>query len=363
MRRPPPALILAAALLAAAGPLAGCLPSSQKTNTRAMSAADSASVALAQTVTPDTLALAWTADLTGRAPYPTGLAWVRPDSADARLAVVDTQDGRVLVYSAAGDSLAAVELPDGPGRFPYLAGVRGDTVLVLSRGRGTVDRVVLGAAGPPALARSLAVPDGATAAAPTARGLVLRVGGGATEAAPALVRLDARGREAARYPLAGGWRASGFVRAWGDTLLALSGYRPVADVLAPASAPGATLDTLAFRGFDSPQLVRSHQFRLGEIDEPPLLTSSAAALGDTLYVLNLRADHVRVDLYGRAGRLRGALVSPRPWAIQESYATDLAVRRTAGGAVEIAVLMQRPSGFLQRAAARVDLFRWSSPAL
>ena len=72
--------------------------------------------------------------------------------------------------------------------------------------------------------------------------------------------------------------------------------------------PGAVPDTLALVGFDSPQMVRSHRFLLGEVDQPPLLTSSAAVAGGRLFALNLRGDHVRVDVYGLDGRLERALV-------------------------------------------------------
>jgi hypothetical protein len=97
----------------------------------------------------------------------------------------------------------------------------------------------------------------------------------------------------------------------------------------------------------------------GAVAEPPLLTASAAALGDHLYVLNQRTDHIRIDRYGRDGVLDRVLVSPMPWALLDVVAVDLAVRDGGGGAVEMAVLLQRQSGVFQTAGSRVMRFRWT----
>ena len=349
----------ALALLAAG--LWGCLPSSQKELDRTVSAADSASAALAATVPVDTLALAWTAEAPASDPMrlPTTLAWL----GDA-LAVVETGDGSVRRFSDAGAYLGATPLPaEG---FPYLAGVRGDTVVVLARGAGELWWVRPGEG----VVRRLPVPRGASAALAAPGRLAVRVGGG-TEPDPAVVELDESGREVRRTPLAGApWRSVGFLLEWDGALVALSGYRPVVDRL-----PGtARADTLALVGFDSPQLVRSAQFARGDVDEPPLLASSAAPLGRRLFVLNLRDDHVRVDVYGPGGRLQRVLVSPGARVPAQPVALDLAVRELAagdgarpparvgasqrGGAVEIAVLRSRPPGLLRASASEVALYRW-----
>ena len=346
-----PALALAALVA-----LAGCLPSSQKRNTRALTPADSAAAALAEAAPVDTLAEAWTLPMGEALEVPFNVAWVRPDSADARLAVVETKRGEVHLLTASGERGPVWSV--GEDRFPYLAGVVGDTVVVLSRGGPALEWVT--ASG---VARRVPVPEGATAAYADRQRRVVRLGGGPSETPPALLALDASGAETARYPLAEGWRASGFVRAWGDSILALSGYRPVADVLAPGAASGETLDTLAFAGFDSPQLVRSYQFMIGEVDEPPLLSPSAQALGDRLYALNVRTERVRVDVYDRAGRLVRVLEAPPPVdpegrpLVLDVYPADLAVRRAASGEIEVAVLLKRDRGLLQGADARVALFR------
>ena len=175
-----------------------------------------------------------------------------------------------------------------------------------------------------------------------------------------MVGLGEDGRPRTRTPLPGApWRSVGFLREWDGATVALSGYRPVVDRVPDAGVarPLGAADTLALVGFDSPQLPRSAQFQRGDVGEPPLLASSAAALDGRLFVLNLRDDHVRVDVYGRDGRLRRVLVSPRPWAPTQPVALDLAVRQRAG-AVEIAVLRSRPPGLLRVPASEVALYRW-----
>ena len=336
--------------LVAAVALAGCLPSSQRQNSRDLPAADSASVRLAATAPVDTLSVAWTARAPASDPMaiPTSLGWLGD-----RLAVVETQGGSVRLFTASGGYAGRTGL-GREGAFPYLAGTRGDSVVVLARGLGRLLWVVPGRG----VVREVPVPAGATAALASSEVLAVRVGGAASAEAPAVVVLGEGGAVRARHAVAGpAWRASGFLRAWDGDVVALSGYRPVIDVLAAEAAPGTPLDTLALRGFDSPQLVRSAQFARREVEEPPLLTSSADALGSRLFVLNLRGDHVRVDVYGRDGRLRRVLVSPGPWAPADAVPLDLAVRQR-GAAVELAVLLARPPGLLQGPESRVVLYRW-----
>jgi hypothetical protein len=332
--------------------LAGCLPSSQRENARDLSPADSASVRLAATAPVDTLDVVWTAQAPASEPMPipTSLGWLGD-----RLAVVETQGGSVRVFT--DDGVYAGRTRTGDETFPYFAGARGDTVVVLARGADRLLWVVPGVG----VVRDVPAPPGATAALATDGLLAARVGG-VEGPEPEVVLLDEGGAERGRRPVAGpAWRAVGFLRAWGGGLVALSGYRPVVDVLDPGAAPGAPLDTLALRGFDSPQLARSAQFMRGDVDEPPLLASSADPLGDRLFVLNLRGDHVRVDVYGRDGRLRRVLVSPGPWAPADAVPVDLAVRQR-GGAVELAVLMARAPGLLRGPESRLALYRWRPPA-
>lgn len=344
MRAAVGAVGIAAVLLGAAG----CLPSSQHELDRTVSAADSASARLAAEAPVDTLGVVWTA----RAPEaePMVLATTLGWHGDG-VVVVETQGGSVRRFDGEGRYAGRTDL--GAEAIPYLAGVRGDTVVVLERGTDRLAWVVPGEG----VARSVSVPAGATTALASDSLLAVRLGGGATGAPAEAVVLRESGAEAFRVALLGPtWRSAGFLREWNGRLVALSGYRPVLDLVAEAGA-----DTLALRGFDSPQLIRSAQFARGEVDEPPLLTSSAAALGDRLFVLNLRVDHVRIDVYDREGALQQILVSPGPWAPSDAVPLDLAVRPGPGGAVDVAVLMARTPGLLQSPEARVVLYRWTSP--
>lgn len=341
--------------------LAGCLPSSGRQEDYSVSQADSASTALAETVPVDTLALAWEASARpdDPMPLPTTIGWARPEAGvEARIVVVETKEGSIRLFTPSGRQARHVSTGGGPESYPYLAGiragVRGDTAVVIERGLNRLAFVPLDSSG---AIRRIPVPDGASAALATDSSLYVRTGGGADGEPAVLVRLDERGRPVARFPLRGQpWRASGFLRLWSGDVAALSGYRPVVDRLRAGSAPGARLDTVALSGFSSPALSRSSQFMRGDADEPPLLTSSAAAAGGRLFVLNLRDNHVRIDQYSAAGRLERVLVSPGPWAMLAYVPVDLAVRR-AGAGVEIAVLLQRPSGLVQRADSRIVLYR------
>jgi hypothetical protein len=138
--------------------------------------------------------------------------------------------------------------------------------------------------------------------------------------------------------------------------VSLSGYRPVVDGLPSAAPAGVSLDSVLLRGFDSPQLVRSHRYLLGEVDQPPLLTSSAVALGDSLLVINLRSDHLRVEVYDRAGSLRRAL-EHHAAGLDDSFPVDLAARRDTSG-VLLALVMQRPGGVLSEPGGYVLMLRW-----
>ena len=330
------------AFVAALAVLSGCLPSDQKELDRSVSAADSASVALAAVTVVDTLSTVWTASPPQPMRLPTTISWL----GDA-IAVVETGEGSVQRFTADGAFLDATPLPTEG--YPYAAGTRGDTLVALARGPSELWWVVPGRG----VVKRVPTPAGAHNAFADDRRLAVRLGGGPDPLAPVVAWLDEAGAETARAALPGpAWRSVGFLRAWGDTLLALSGYRPILDRVTEAGT-----DTLALVGFDSPQLARSAQFMRGDAGEPPLLTASAVAVGDRLFVLNLRDDHLRIDVYGRDGRLERVLVESGPWQPLRPVPLDLAVR-TVGGATEIAVLRAQPPGLLREGAGAVTLYRW-----
>ncbi len=334
--------------------LAGCLPSSGRQNDRTILAADSASIAFAETVPVDTLTLGWEAAARpdDPMPLPTSVGWAGEGDA-ARIVVVETQVGSIRLFTPSGRQARHIATGGGEASYPYFAGATADTAVVFERGLDRLAFVPLDSSG---TIRHIPVPDSASAALVTGAGVFVRTGGGQDGSRPMLARLDLSGHRLGRHALPGStWRSAGFLKPWGERVLALSGYRPVVDVWTPGAGP--RLDTLALAGFSSPELMRSAQFMRGDVNQPPLLTSSAAALGDRLFVVNMRDEHVRLDVFGPTGRLERVLVSPKPWATLPYIPIDIAVRQTDAG-VEFAVLMQRPAGLLQSADSRLVLYRW-----
>ena len=316
--------------------LAGCLPSSnQRKLKRALFPSDSLSRQIAEATSVDTLQLVRRVDAPPEAilEYPTSLDLLD----DGRIVVAETRRGALVTFSARGGYEGALQY-DGFS-YPFMAGVRGDTVAVLNRGAHRVDYVV----GDDVVA-AVDVPDVRNGSALlTDDGLYYKTaveGEGTT-----LYRFDDAGTERARWTLQGPyWRHLGFLRTWGDSLLALSGYRPVVDVLAPDTPGGTVLDTLALVGFDSPQLERSRLWAAGDVDEPPLLTPAAAALGEQLFVLNARPGWLRIDVYARGEdelRLQRILLQPNPTMDNQLLYVDLAARRVPGG-VEFVALTTKP---------------------
>jgi hypothetical protein len=332
--------------------LAGCLPSSnQRKLERALFPSDSLSRAIAEAAPVDTMQFVRhvTAPPEANLEYPTSLA-LRPDGG---IVVAETQRGALVYFDSEGGYERTVE--DRVFSYPFIAGVVGDTVAVLNRGTHRVDLVVS-----ERVVASIDVPEARNGSALfTEWGLFYKTStedGGAR-----LYQIGLDGDVEATYDLAGPyWRHLGFLRTWGDSLLALSGYRPVVDVLDPDLPPagGAALDTLALMGFDSPQFPRSRQFAAGDADEPPLLSPSAAAVGDRLFVLNARPGWVRIDVFRRDDGPEGprlllerGLVEPNPGLQKQYFAADLAARRIDGG-YEFIVLTTDPQPGL-------TLLRWT----
>ncbi len=334
-----PPLILAGLLL-----LSGCLPyACRRDESRALLPSDSLSRAFAQQIPADTLALRWrTTGATAGLAFPRTVLF-GPDGA---VIVADAERNAVVVF----DTTGAVDRILAPGTFdvPFLAGRRGDTLAVFSPGARRID-FVLG----DAVVRRVPTPTDLPArgtlqyAAVTDHTIFFKTLG--DDVVGYLARLDERGRIRDRVPLPGpAWRHAGLLRPWGDTLVSLSGFRPVVDLL----PPGATaLDTLALVGFDSPMLARSRLFLLGETHEAPLLIESGAAAGDALFLLNLRPGWLQVDVYDRQGRLRHRLIGPDPAYDKQFYPRDLAVRPHPGGGYTLAVVFTGSE-------PGVAVFRW-----
>ena len=335
MPRAVSALFLAAVLLA------GCLPSSnQRKLNRQLFASDSLSREISATVPVDTLVLVRRVIPPPEAilEFPTSLALLP----DGRIVVAETRRGALVTFDTEGTYRSAFQWESFS--FPFIAGTLGDTVAVLNRGSHRVDLIV-----GDDVVRSVDVPDERNGnALLTADGVLYKTA--PEDAVARLYHLDLDGTEQARYDLAGPyWRHLGFLRPWGDSVLVLSGYRPVVDVLTPSTPSGTVLDTLMLAGFDSPQLERSRLWAAGDVDEPPLLSPAASPIGDRLFVLNARPGWVHIDVFRRdAGPdgprllLERSLMQPNPGIDNEFYAVDLAARRVEGG-VEFIILTTKPA--------------------
>ncbi|MEM6784709.1 MAG: hypothetical protein AAF624_13360 [Bacteroidota bacterium] len=329
--------------------LTSCLPGSQRQQTRGVTTADSLSMEVAAAVPVDTLALVRriTPPDEPELAYPMTLAF----SADGgEVHVLDLEDGDLASFDVRTGDRTRVVTPDAFA-FPLLAGQRGDTLAVLDRQDTRLHFVHEGQ-----VVRTLDLPEaGSAMALVTDSTIVLKSvdqdAGTEDEATGTFVAvLDDNGAERARYVLGGPWwRHIGYVRPWGDDVLSLSGYRPVVDVLTPTSTPNAPLDTLSLVGFDSPLLNTTLRFIRGEVREPPLLTAAARALGDTLYVLNLRPGVLRIDAYTKEARHEARLqrayelqVVPAEQDPLALFPTDLDVHRAPDGRLTFAVLLKGP---------------------
>ena len=330
--------------------LSGCLPRScQQRGTEALFPADSTSRQMAKQVPVDTLqALSAT---TGTQAHPLAYPRTVQFRPDSGLVVSDVE--RNSLFHFGPDATFQHEDTDPAYAVPYLIGARGDTLLVFNAEADRVDTVVdtsrLGDQSQPVQrpAAETLVYLRATETALYAKML-------GEEVAPFVARLGADGTPTARASLRGPyWRHSGPLRVWGDTLVSLSGFRPVVNLLPLGFEDEARADSMALKGFNSPMLERSYAYAQGDASKPPLLAASATAVGNTLYVLNLRPGWVRIDAYDRQGRLQRRLIEDSRTGSRNFYPVDLAARRTEEGIV-FAVAVRSPE-------ARLELYRWSRP--
>lgn len=320
--------------------LSGCLPySCRRQESTAVTPADSLSRALASSIPMDTLALAWTrpiVDDLGDA-YPRTVRFGPTPNGPVYLG--DAEQALVFVFDPDGEPIDTF----ATAPIPYLAGVRGDTAAVFEPEAPAMHFFVRGAP-----VGTVPIQD----AERSETALVYGVFGGNPgnraiyykrvdpEAGGFVAGIDPSGNETTRQPLPGPhWRHAGMLRFWGDSLLSLSGFRPVVDVIAQDGA----LDTLALHGFDSPMLARSRSWMHGDIHQAPLLTPSAAAENDLLFVLNLRAGWLRIDAFDRAGRLVRRLTEPDHAWDAAFFPQDLDVRSRTDGTYIIAVAVSSPN--------------------
>ena len=323
----------------------GCLPSAcQRIESHALFPADSLSRRIAEQTPIDTLTFAW--ESTGASDnamlYPRTVRFGR----DGRVFVSDAQTNQIFEYLNTGILHRIHASPDFS--FPFLAGVRGDTLLVFNSENQRVDFTINGRS-----VTRVSFTDPLPKKQPlqytgaTNRRLYFKVLG--EEFPSYIAELDDTGAERRRIFLEGPfWRYSGLMRPWGDSLLSLSAYQPVIHII----PPDGSLDSLVLKGFDSPMLHRSRAYVLGDVHEPPMLTPSAAAAGDALFVINMRPGWLRIDVFDRNGRLNRRLVQQDPGFSKSYYPIDLDVRKIAASTYEIAIVVVEPE-------PKLVTYRWT----
>ena len=331
-------------ILAATTALSGCLPfSCTRTESRAVSAADSLSRQIASRVLADTLQRTGTLKGSGEVAfeYPRTLLF----GSDGRLYVADAERGSIFSFGLAGGDSREITWDDL--QVPWLAGQRRDTIIVYSPSSAQFVFLVDGTRSHSVSAPSDITREALQYASAGETDLYLKVVTGDDQGF--LARIGADGRVLSRRVLRGSqWRHAGLLRPWQDVPMSLSGFYPVID-LYPRNLAGAH-DSLVLRGFDSPMLHRTRAFESGKGRGAPLLAGSAAALDSALYVLNMRPGWLRIDVYDRTGMLRHVLLDGEPVLQKSFYPIDIAVR-SSGRGTEIAVAVLEP-------APEVRIYRW-----
>lgn len=317
----------------------GCLPSScQREESRALFPADSLSRQIAEQIPVDTLNLVWKS----AGPEALPLAYPRTVrfAPDASLYVSDAQQEAVYAFNIQGQVARYIQAESFT--YPYIAGIRGDTLLVFNPEAGHIDFMV----GERQVHRvftptELASRQRLQYTGSSADRIYFKTLGENFEGYIAV--LNNNSQTVQRISLEGPlWRHAGLIRTWGPDVVSLSAYRPILDLL---EADGSR-DSLTLIGFDSPMLARSRSFILGNTRQPPLLTSSAAPTDDLLFVLNLRPGWLRVDAYNREGRLQHRLVQDDPSFNQSYYPIDIDVRITQDSSYHMAILVVEPDPHL-----------------
>lgn len=313
---------------------AGCFPTScHRIESRDIAPQDSISRRIAESLTPDTISsstvLAGTSDHM--------LEWPRTILLDAQggIYVGDTQRHSIFAFDSNGDFMREFTWPEAS--FPYLAGWRGDTLVVFTpaESQATVNYVV-----DAMQVRSFRTPEVLAGtlqyATVTESSVFVKA---VTQVDTHYVwQLNHHGAIESKVQLHGtSWDHAGLLRANGRTIFSLTGFFPRITIWKD-SLTGSPL-SMRLRGFDSPMLRRSWAFLQGSARNAPLLTSSAVHAGDYWFVLNLRPGWLRIDVYDTDGDLKNILIEQDPGYLKQFYPLDIAVRIMSDDIYDMAVAL------------------------
>lgn len=324
--------------------LTGCLPTScNRVESRVITAADSTSRALAASLPVDTMRVVF--KRTYREEEMRNPRTILFDDR-GQLLVTDTRTSAIHRLGETGDILSTMRFE---GTIPYLAGLQSDTTWVFSPSDGAMHRLI---ALRPDHVTMLDLETGNERALRwairTDSGYVSKVLD--DDAGNRIVWYDEHGTVRSRISLPGpSWRYAGMLRNGRAGTISLSGFLPFLYEVTPAG-----LDSTRLVGFDSPMLARTLQFERGTVEQPPLLSGSAALAGDWLFVLNMRPGWLHVDVFDAAGRLAYILTQPDPSFSKEYYPTDIAVKEGQSGEFHLAVTVTEP-------APGVERYVWTMP--
>lgn len=326
--------------------VSGCLPfSCQPGDPRALFPSDSLSRQMAESIAVDTLTTVWES----RGGNDVQLSYPRTVrfSPQGTIYVSDGPNNQILEFLPEDGALESV-LTSISYDDPFIVGIRQDTLLVFNPGAKRVDFTLDGET-----AFHTRLPDMDSTVDDfqyvTASGshIYYKMLGGDEEEGR-LFQLDHSGaivRQASIPPP--NWRHAGMMRMWGDSLISFSGFRPMIHIFNAQNS----LDSLALAGFDSPMLARTRAYSMGQLRQPPLLYSSAAPLGDQLYVLNLRPGWLRIDVFDRKGNLVNRLVQEGPGFNKNFFPVDIDARHREDGFVELIVAYIEPE-------PQITLYTW-----
>jgi len=313
---------------------AGCFPSScHRVEPRDIAPQDSLSRRLADSLTPDTI-------VSRRAYTGSGdqmLEWPRTVLLDAlgHVYVGDTRRHSIFAFDRGGELLRETTWPEA--RFPYLAGWRGDTLVVLAPGESQATVNYFAGSARVRTFSTPHVPVGTLQYAAAADSFIFLKA--VTQADTHLVwQLNHHGDIVAETHLQGtSWDHAGLLRASSNRLFSLTGFFPHIIVWEDGLAKDPV--TLRLHGFDSPMLRRSWAFLQGSTRNAPLVTSSAVQAGDYWFVLNLRPGWLRIDVYDTGGSLEYILIEQNPGYRKQFYPMDIAVRTVSEGEYDMAVAL------------------------
>ena len=255
---------------------------------------------------------------------------------DDRIYVSDTESGRIFIFHSNGTAAVSFSLPNV--EFPYLAGWRGDSLIVFAPQTHQFHFVVdtIQAA---SITTAVTSSQSLQYALANDSGLYLKAV--TRDTLHYLWTFSRSGDQIQEAVLHGSsWEHAGLLRNFENRLVSLSGFYPWALTWTEDLSQGP--DTLRWRGFDSPMLRRTYAFGLGHGRGAPLVTGSAAAAGEFWFVLNQRAGWLRIDIYNTTGTLQYILVEESPGYIKNFYPIDLAARLGPDGFYYLAVALVAP---------------------